>query len=222
MPGQDFERYADVKTMTGQVAATWERAFYEKLEAKGLSDYGQIRFLDYGCGDGRYFPYLLKKGFSEDSIYGIEVSHKRIDRCRERGWKNTEFVALKQRLPYRNDFFDVVNWIEVIEHINFDEVDFYLGQITRVLKGDGFLILTTPNYPVKRLYDFTDAVLLGYWKRLNDDPTHVCRYNWRRLESVLRRHFAKMSISVYKEGFLYRRFRNANFMHKILVVASNS
>ena len=222
MNNQDFEQYADAKSMVGQVASTWEVVFYAELKAKGLLDYNQVKFLDFGCGDGRYFPYLIKKGFLADNIYGIEVSKKRIDRCKKLGWENARVIALNEFLPYQDSFFDVVNFIEVIEHIPLDELDFYLEEIVRVMKPKAFLILTTPNYPIKRIYDFVDAVWAGKWARLRDDPTHVCRYNRRKLREALSRYFSKIRFSMYKEGILYKRIRKDRFMHKILAVASNT
>ncbi len=219
---QDFDRYADVKSMAGPISAIWENAFFEELKIKGLFDHGQINFLDYGCGDGRYFPYLIQKGFLAKNIYGCDVSMKRIDRCKKLGWENACFISLDQHLPYPDSFFDVVNFVEVIEHIPYSKIDFYLGEIVRVMKPDAFLILTTPNYPIKRIYDIVDAFLGSRWARLRDDPTHVCRYNKKKLNTKLSPYFTKMKYSMYKEGILYKRIKNDCFMHKILAIASNT
>ncbi len=221
MINQDFEHYAIIKNMIGQVAATWEHAFYEEINKRHLVEPSQIKFLDYGCGDGRYFTYLIQKGFSPDKIYGIEVSKKRIERCKDLGWKNAGFINLKEQLPFENDFFDVVNFVEVIEHIPYNQVGFYLNEIKRVMKPNAFLILTTPNYPIKRIYDFTDAVFCRKWARLKDDPTHVSKYRKSKIQKTLTPFFSKIDFSVYKEGFLYKKFKSSIFMHKILAIASN-
>lgn len=47
-------------------------------------------------------------------------------------------------LPYNDEQFDVVIFSEIIEHL-FYGVPHALNEINRVLKKDGFLILTTPN-----------------------------------------------------------------------------
>ncbi|UCC98750.1 MAG: class I SAM-dependent methyltransferase, partial [Phycisphaerales bacterium] len=190
MDNRDFEQYADAKRMIGQVAVTWENAFYEELKAKGLCDHSQVKFLDFGCGDGRYFPYLLTKGFLAENIHGVEVSQKRIDRCKELGWANARVLALNEPLPYQDRSFDVVNFVEVIEHIPSAERDIYLEEIARVMRPEAFLILTTPNYPMKRICDFIDAIWGGRWARLRDDPTHLCRYSKKKLERALSGHFS--------------------------------
>ncbi len=222
MAHQDFEKYADVKTIVGQVSLIWEKAFYKALKERGLSKYDQIEFLDFGCGDGRYFSYLTQKGFLVDNIYGIEVSQKRIQRCKNLGWDKACLLKLKQPIPYPDKSFDIINFVEVIEHIPYSEIDFYLKEIVRVMKPNAFLILTTPNYPIKRIYDFIDAILAGRWKRLRDDPTHVCRYNKKKLQKVLSHYFSNISFSVYKEGILYKKIKKDFFLHKFLVVAANS
>lgn len=91
------------------------------------------RMLDVACGNGfllSLFPNSIEK-FGIDNI--------------EQG--KTVFSYIKhdvgQGLPYENDFFDVVMAEEIIEHL-FD-TDFFLEECKRVLRGEGILILTTPN-----------------------------------------------------------------------------
>jgi hypothetical protein len=47
-------------------------------------------------------------------------------------------------LPYPNETFDVVLFCEVIEHLTQDPT-FALAELHRVLKPDGYLLVTTPN-----------------------------------------------------------------------------
>jgi hypothetical protein len=89
-----------------------------------------------------------------------------------------------------------------------------------VLSPSGALLLTTPNYPVKRLYDILDAVRLGRWGRLRDDPTHVSLYNHRKLERLLRTHFRGIRFLVYKEGLFYSRTGWRAMCHKMLAVCT--
>ena len=55
-----------------------------------------------------------------------------------------QFNCEKDRFPYADDSFDVVLFCEIIEHLLADPVH-ALGEIRRVLKPDGILVLTTPN-----------------------------------------------------------------------------
>ena len=54
------------------------------------------------------------------------------------------FDAERDRFPYDDASFDVVTWCEVIEHLTENPVH-ALGEIHRVLKPGGHLVLSTPN-----------------------------------------------------------------------------
>ncbi len=69
-------------------------------------------------------------------------------------------VDLRERLPYDDASFDVVLLIEVIEHLSDHQTT--LGELARILKPGGSLILTTPN--VMRLNSRVHFMLSGYHK----------------------------------------------------------
>ena len=50
----------------------------------------------------------------------------------------------KRRLPLDSDSFDVVLFLEVLEHV-IDDPRHVFSEINRILKTDGYLFLTTPN-----------------------------------------------------------------------------
>ena len=71
--------------------------------------------------------------------------------------------------------------MEVIEHIPAEDGKRVIGELRRVIKPSGVLLISTPNYPVKRFYDYCDAMFHRKWARLRDDPTHVILFNHERL-----------------------------------------
>ena len=219
MNRQDFERYALAKKFSENIAETWLEAFTAILSSTARP-VDQIRFLDYGCGDGKYFRRLLACGLSPANVHGVDVSKIRIERCRAFGWERTMHIQVGQRLPYPDDHFDIVNFMEVIEHIPAGAIDAALAEIRRVVSPEGILIVSTPNYPIKRLYDICDAILHKKWARLKDDPTHVTRYNHAKLHRLLARHFAHLTHACYKPGFLYRKMSARPLMHKMMFVCS--
>ena len=75
MDKQDFEKYAELKPFNYNVAPSWEKVFAEYLQGHKNS-FEEIKILDYGCGDGKYFPFFVKNGFKKYNIYGVEVSKK--------------------------------------------------------------------------------------------------------------------------------------------------
>jgi 2-polyprenyl-3-methyl-5-hydroxy-6-metoxy-1,4-benzoquinol methylase len=131
------------------------------------------------------------------------------------------YLEKGQALPYSADTFDVVNLMEVIEHIPAGLIASVLVEIRRVIRPNGVLIVSTPNYPIKRFYDLYDALVFGKWKRLKDDPTHVTFYNHARVHRLLSTYFRRIDERPFKLGFLYRRVLRSRFvMHKVLVLCS--
>jgi len=48
-------------------------------------------------------------------------------------------------LPFEDNVFDAVYCSQVLEHINFDSVDRFLGEIRRVLKYNGIVRIVVPD-----------------------------------------------------------------------------
>jgi 2-polyprenyl-3-methyl-5-hydroxy-6-metoxy-1,4-benzoquinol methylase len=94
---------------------------------------------DLGCGAGWTTAIL---GYFGRTL-GVELSG--VDRQREL-YGHCEFLSadvLEWEAP--EGAFDVVASIEVIEHIVYPKQSLYLGVARRLLKPNGYLILTTPN-----------------------------------------------------------------------------
>ncbi|MGQ0526453.1 MAG: class I SAM-dependent methyltransferase [Alphaproteobacteria bacterium] len=218
---QNFDKYADIKPFNDTSNPVWERLCVRLTDLRGQT-IKNFCALDYGCGDGKYLPRFQAYGITPDNIYGHEVSEIRVQRCREKGWKNILYVPLHQTLPFEDHKFDLVNLTEVIEHIPAQETDFYLQDIRRMTKSDGIVLVSTPNYPIKRFNDWFNVVVNRMWKRVKDDPTHVTFYKPRSLQRRLQKFFPHVAVLCYKEGVFYPRIKHPLFMHKIIAVASPS
>lgn len=214
MNNQDFDAYADHKRFNTKVADTWDAALSGALERTGRPS-NAILLLDYGCGDGKYFAHLVRRGLVAENIHGLEVSSRRVDRCRQIGWANAKLLVPNAPLPYEDGTFDLINCMEVIEHIPAAEGGRVIHELHRVLKPGGVLLISTPNYPIKRFYDLCDAVLHRKWARLRDDPTHVTYFNHQRLSRLLGSYFARVEPWPFKPGFLHKRFPRPFFLHKL-------
>lgn len=214
---QDFEAYADEKPINYSTSPVWEAAVQAMAAGSGrpVSD---LVVLDNGCGDGKLFPNLVRMGFSPSNIYGVEVSQKRVARCHQAGFENAQYLALNQPLPYVDSTFDLLNYLEVIEHVPAKEINFYLAEMVRVMKSDSVAIITTPNYPVKRFIDIYRAFSEKKWDRLRDDSTHVTYYTHHSLRRRLEKFFGKVDIMPYKKGIFYSRIRSPYLMHKMIAV----
>ncbi len=110
--------------------------------------------LDVSCKEGDVLQALKPRGFHLRGT-NFEPAGPALD-----GIPIDYGVDLLRRLPYNDASFDVVLLVEVIEHLENHRVA--LGELARVLKPDGVLILTTPN--VMRLNSRFHFFWSGYHK----------------------------------------------------------
>jgi SAM-dependent methyltransferase len=95
--------------------------------------------LDVGCADGTFGELLIKNG---NRVYGIEGSKSAAVLAQKKGLiVNTSDI--ESGFNFEDNFFDVVFAGEIIEHLI--DTEFFLDEIRRVLKPNGWVILTTPN-----------------------------------------------------------------------------
>jgi SAM-dependent methyltransferase len=74
------------------------------------------------------------------------------------------------------DHFDVVNAVEVLEHVDEDEL--FVANVAKVLKPGGHFVMTTPNGDFKPI----------------PYPDHRRHYKAADLEALLRRHFEEVRV----------------------------
>src|SRR5258708_7751093 len=124
--------------------------------------------LEVGCGEGRGVTVLLPnvEQFSAiDKIAGVVEGLKK-------KFPQGHFVNGNiPPLPYDDNTFDCVVSFQVIEHIADDRL--YLKEISRVLKPNGFALVTTPNRPMS----------------LSRNPWHEREYTAEELTSLAEKYF---------------------------------
>lgn len=99
------------------------------------------RLLDLGCGDGSFTLELGRK-IGTEQLYGVEAANEFIGQPEKRGVQ-TYIADLNEPLPLDDESFDVVHSNQVIEHLY--KTDSHLREIHRILKTDGYAIISTPN-----------------------------------------------------------------------------
>jgi len=95
--------------------------------------------LDVGCMDGA-IGALIKK--QNNIVYGIDLSESAVSKALNKGIK-AKVGDAEKFIDFSANYFDVITASEIIEHVY--DTDKFLCEIHRVLKPDGYLILTTPN-----------------------------------------------------------------------------
>jgi len=104
--------------------------------------------LDAGCGDGRYLAALASAEVVPPRLVGADISDRMLATARATaeayGASVTDYVrANLESLPLRDESFDLVLCVQVIEHL----LDPLSGvrELARVLRRGGVLLLSTDN-----------------------------------------------------------------------------
>ena len=99
--------------------------------------------LDFGSGTG--CNLITLKNFTK-KIVACDINEKALSISKkENGFKNVSYVLLNgEKLPFKGKKFDLIIATEVFEHIPNYKIIF--NELKRILKNNGFLIISTPNY----------------------------------------------------------------------------
>jgi ubiquinone/menaquinone biosynthesis C-methylase UbiE len=98
------------------------------------------RILDAGCGVGRHVKFFQEQGLN---TWGIDISTQAVKIgnkwLKNNGLKPKLKTASVTKLPFKDDFFDVVICHETLDHITPNEA---IKEIKRVCKSDGYIYLS--------------------------------------------------------------------------------
>jgi ubiquinone/menaquinone biosynthesis C-methylase UbiE len=112
-----------------------------KLLLFKLNVHGEV-MIDIGCGDGTITKQLAKS-IGAKEVWGVDISERSLAMARSKGIKTLKLDVNHEMLPFPDNTVDVVTGIEIIEHLI--NPDNFLKEAYRVLKDNGYLILSTPN-----------------------------------------------------------------------------
>jgi HAD superfamily hydrolase (TIGR01509 family) len=103
-----------------------------------------IRVLDLGCGAGRNTWFLAEKGFD---VYGFDLAKNGIsllkNKLNEKGLRANLIVGnMFEKLPYRDNFFDAVISVQVLQHGNESQINHVIKEIERILNPNGLIFVT--------------------------------------------------------------------------------
>ena len=99
--------------------------------------------LDVGCGFGYGSTMLLQMCAKASTVVAIDTSSTALSHAKRHDPEPIYMRSDAQGLPFKDVSFDSVVALEVIEHV--DDGAYLLGEVHRVLRDEGILILSTPN-----------------------------------------------------------------------------
>lgn len=147
--------------------------------------------LDIGCHDGRLLSLIENKN---NNFYGLDASDYAVEESSKKGIKVKKFYFDgKSEIPFSNNFFDLINAGDIIEHIY--DTDFFLKEIRRLLKPNGYFLISTPN-----IASFGRRILLlfGINPFIETSPNeaessgHIRYFTFKTLKRILKKHSFKI------------------------------
>jgi len=159
------------------------------------------KILEFGTGNGELFEELEKRDFN---VTGIDIDIK--EHLRK---KNIIKHDLNNKLPFKNNTFDVVVGLEVLEHL-FNPYE-TMKEIKRVLKKGGCAVISMPNSAslfsrIGQLYEKRLDNLDIYWHHHQPSITSI-----RNLVSTQ----LKIEKEIHRMNF--RRLAFLNFLSPFLL-----
>lgn len=151
------------------------------------------KILDAGCGEGVLVEEFRQRGWQ---IEGLDLNYE------------SEFVQLGdvRAMPYSDSSFDVVLFLDTLEHLSFEDQPKALQEIHRVLRPGGFLVVSVPN--LAHLNSRFTLLFRGALDRTDTETNHPGERPFRENLALLREngfrinHTSGITLTV---PLLYRR-----------------
>jgi SAM-dependent methyltransferase len=137
--------------------------------------------VDVGCGTG----YTATVFESKWRMVGVDLSSEALQFCRSRGLRRLCQVDVAGfSLPFKNESFDLVLALDVIEHVE-DDIH-ALTECRRILRAGGTLVVTVPAF-------------MALWSPWDESLGHKRRYTLAELVGAFRR----AGLSVKKSTYIF-------------------
>jgi 2-polyprenyl-3-methyl-5-hydroxy-6-metoxy-1,4-benzoquinol methylase len=181
--------YDEVLRGGNPIQRSWHAQKFERVidclpKGKGQS------VLDIGCFSGSFLSLLPEDWFSRQ--LGVDILKDQIQYAEDKyGSPHRAFRLIPEIAKLRDlgERFDCVTSIEVIEHLQPEVVGELLGNAARLLKENGKLILTTPNYA--STWPLLEMIL-NRVSEVSYEEQHITKFNYFTAVAKLRRIYPEL------------------------------
>jgi SAM-dependent methyltransferase len=149
------------------------------------------KVLDAPCGDGEVSLELAKLGLE---VSAVDMVDELVPAARQALAGRFHIADISRTLPWPDATFDLIACIEGIEHL--EDAFAFLGEMHRLLKPSGILLITTPNvlFLRSRMRFFAS----GFY---NCDPRPLDESARHPLHHIGLRTFAEWRYLLHTSGF---------------------
>jgi len=110
-----------------------------------LPSNSDLKIIDLGCGTGSLVSGLKNSGYK--NVYGIDVSLENIEQGKlaDLDINQAEIIDFLDQSIENNKHYDVVFLMDVLEHLDDDELYDVVDKVRQVLSSNGIFIIKTIN-----------------------------------------------------------------------------
>jgi len=177
----------------------------------------QGKILDAAAGHGALSCKLQKMGIQ---VYPLDINPSQFQ-CKTVNCKSAD---LNNEIPFSANFFDGVISVETIEHL--ENPWHFIREIKRVLKPQGFVIITTPNITsiFSRIYFLFREKYILFTKKDLLNKHHITPITRWILEGILESEGFEIQKICCSPGYIpyldfYFKTNHLIFGHILVVVA---
>jgi len=157
----------------------WHRKRFEVME--GLIGGANSRLLDIGCNGG-LFTSKIARNSGEASMVAMDVDAGSVLHAKE-SYSLSTLVADGCHLPFKNETFDLITCLEVLEHVL--QPARILEESFRCLKKGGHLVVLVPNNTL--LFRIIWFFWTATWGKTWEDK-HVYQFDRKSVQALLSRN----------------------------------
>ncbi len=117
--------------------------YYLHLIKKFLPKDFSLKIADLGCGHGALLFCLKELGYK--NIFGVDLSVQQVDLAHKFGIMEVSKQDLYLFLEQSSENYDVIFIMDVLEHLEMDELLMLLDKVHQKLNVDGILVVHVPN-----------------------------------------------------------------------------
>jgi len=162
----------------------------------------QLVIYDVGCSTGMNLSFFKKYG----CVFGVDFYEEALNICREE--KSIKTVqADARKLPFAGESCDLLIALDLIEHLEEDRIA--LKEFNRVLKKDGYLIISVPAYKF-------------LWSGFDIYSHHFRRYDVRELKEKINQQGFRIKKISYINCFLFFLILIVRFCDKLPWINKNN